>query len=156
MVQGHVNSSFYFQMSVDIVIRGFEATQAYQDDLTVGSTDNKDHFDDFRKLFERLRKYRFSIKPSKLQLFKAALHMFGFIVSEKGIQISEDIFQALQDLKSPKSKREVRKILGMFQYFSRHIPKYNTISHPLSLITSSKQPFKWGKEKMKHLNSSNI
>ncbi len=128
------------------MIRGLEATQAYQNNLTVGSTDNKDHFADLRKLFERLRKYRLSMKPSKLQLFKAALHMFGFIVSEKGIQISEDRCQALRDLKPPKSKMEVRKILGMFQYFSRHIPKYNTISDPLSLITSPKQPFKWGKE----------
>ncbi len=97
-----------------------EATQAYQDDLTVGSIDNKDHFADIRKQFERLRKYRLSIKPNKLQLFKVALHIFGFIVSEKGIQISEDRCQALQDLKPPKSKREVWKMLGMFQYFSRH------------------------------------
>ncbi len=67
------------------------------------------------------------MKPSKLQLFKAALNMVGFMVSEKGIQISEDRCQALQDLKPPKSKREVWKILGMFQYFSRDIPKYNTI-----------------------------
>ncbi len=37
----------------------------------------------------------------------------------------------------------------MFQYFSRHIPKYNTISHTLSLIISPKQPFKWVKEQNK-------
>ncbi len=54
MVQGHVNSSFYFQRSDDIVIKGFDTTQAYQDDLTVGSTDNKYHFADLRQLFKRL------------------------------------------------------------------------------------------------------
>ncbi len=156
MAQGHVNSSFYFQRSIDIVIRGLLATQAYQDDLTVGSQNNGDHFSDLKQLFERLRKYRLKIKPSKLNLFRAELEMFGFTISEEGIKISESRCQALNDLKPPTSKRGVRKLLGMFQYFARHIPKYNSIANPLSSITSPKQSFKWEKvqndalENLKH------
>ncbi len=82
-VQGMANSGYYFQHIMDTVLEDLDFCQAYQDDISAGSDTDDQHLADLKQIFQRLRKHKLKVTPSKVYLFRDKLDQFGFTISEK-------------------------------------------------------------------------
>jgi len=63
--------------------------EVYVDDMIVKSESENDHIVNLRKLFERLRKFKLRLNPAKCTFGVKSGKLLGFIVSEKGIEVTQ-------------------------------------------------------------------
>ena len=61
--------------------------KVYVDDMITKSREKESHVANFRKLFERLRKYQLKLNPSKCIIGVTSEKFLGFFVSSCGIDV---------------------------------------------------------------------
>ncbi|RDY05741.1 hypothetical protein CR513_10379, partial [Mucuna pruriens] len=69
--------------------------KVYVDDMIAKSKTPGQHIDDLRKLFERLRKYRLRLNPTKCTFGVKTGKLLGFIVNERAIELDPDKVKAI-------------------------------------------------------------
>nr|CAD2205202.1 unnamed protein product [Meloidogyne enterolobii] len=74
------------------------------------------------------------------------MEFLGFIVNESGYTPSLRKTETILNLKVPTSVREVRHVIGMANFFRKHVQNFSTIVEPLTRLTRKEKPFTWGEE----------
>jgi len=62
------------------------------------------------------------------------------IVGSGGKRTCPDKVNSIQNLKPAKTKKDVRRLLGLFGYLKDHIPHYVEIAKPLTDLTAKRIP----------------
>ena len=81
--------------------------EVYVDDMLVKSKEELAHLDDLRETFAILRQYQMKLNPSKCAFGVASRKFLGFMVSQRGIEANPENVQAILDMTSPKTVKEV-------------------------------------------------
>lgn len=84
-----------------------EEIEVYVDNMISKSRTEEDHLVNLRKLFIRLRKFKLSLNLAKCTFGVRSSKLLGFIVSQKGIEVDPDKVQAIQEIPSPRTEKEV-------------------------------------------------
>jgi hypothetical protein len=63
----------------------------------------------------------------------------GYIVTPNGVQPNPKKIKAIQSLERPKTVTEVRRLIGMVQYYRELWPRRSHILEPFTAISSSKK-----------------
>ncbi|RDX90801.1 hypothetical protein CR513_27308, partial [Mucuna pruriens] len=92
--------------------------EVYVDDMIAKSKTPRQHIDDLRKLFKRLRKYRLRLNPAKCTFGVGMGKLLGFIVNERGIKLDSDKAKAIWNMPTLKIETEVRGFLGRVNYIA--------------------------------------
>ena len=129
---GLCNASSTFQRFVDEVTRNLKGVYAFVDDILIASKSKEDHVLHLRALFERLEYYGLSINPSKCTLGVKSLNFLGFKVSEDGLAPLPDRVKAIQNFPQPSTITQLRRFLGLYNFYRRFIPKAASILVPLN------------------------
>ncbi|GFX82906.1 hypothetical protein TNCV_2640411 [Trichonephila clavipes] len=128
---GLCNAASTFQRFIDEVTRGLKGVYAFIDDILIASQNVQEHTTNLRALFERLDYYGLTIKPSKCTFGVDSLKFLGFQVSSEGISPLPDRVNAIQNFPRPNTLTQLRRFLGMFNFYRRFIPKAAHILAPL-------------------------
>ena len=70
----------------------------------------------------------------------------GHIVSERGIEVDQEIIKAILDIPTPRNEKEIRSFLGKLQYISRFIPRLTDICEPIFRLLRKNQPMVWNND----------
>ena len=86
--------------------------EVYVDDMHVKSKKAELHLDDLKETFNTLREYQMRLNPAKY-VFGVSLGKFlGFMVSQRGIEANPEKFKAILGMTSPRSVKEVQRLMG--------------------------------------------
>ena len=142
------NAPSEFQRMVTRLLESCEEyAVAYVDDILIHTkSDLEDHLRKVQEVINRIRKHSLRLKLNKCQWAKKEIHYLGYKVSQKGIAPDEGKVEAIRNLKSPESVKEVRSFLGAVGYFRKMIPRFADISAPLIALTKKYARFKWTPE----------
>ena len=81
--------------------------EVYMDDMLVKSREELAHLDDLKETFTTLKQYQMKLNPAKC-VFGIALGKFlGFMVSQRGIEANPEKVQAIINMASSKTVKEV-------------------------------------------------
>lgn len=140
MTFGLRNAAQTFQRFMDEVLRGLDGfTYGYLDDILVFSSSEEEHRRHLRELFTRLKEYGLLVNSSKCTFGKAEIQFLGYLISADGTRPTTIKVQAIQDFAAPKTVKELRRFLGMINFYRRFIPNAAQIQAPLnSYLTGSK------------------
>ena len=132
---GVTNGVSKFQRNIDMVVQmeGLSATFPYLDNVTVcGHTPDelKSNMDNFRAMCQ---KYNLTLNEDKSILCVQSLPILGYLVSNGKIKPDPERLLPLQNLAPPCDLESQRRIVGMFAYYSRWIPKYSDKIRPLNI-----------------------
>ena len=97
--------------------------EIYVDDMITKSKEAKDHANDLRETFSTLRTNIIRLNPEECVFGVTGGKCSGFLVDERGIEANPDKIQAILDMQSPKSVKEVQKLTGCvadWPYFHSH------------------------------------
>ena len=100
-----------------------------------------------------LRKAGFKAAPDKTFFFLKKVRFLGHVISPDGIQPIAKRVDALRNLKSPQSKRDVVKILGRLGFYSCYIKILQVDSKPFYDLIKGSTPFYWTEEHEALFNS---
>nr|CAD40169.2 OSJNBa0061A09.8 [Oryza sativa Japonica Group] len=79
----------------------------------------KDHIADLRKVFERTRKYGLNMNPTKCAFGVSAGQFLGFLVHERGIEITQRSINAIKRIKPPENKTELQEMISKINFVRR-------------------------------------
>lgn len=135
----------------------------YLDDIVVFGQNEVEHLHNLELIFERFRKHKLTIKPSKCKFLQPSVQLLGYIISEKGIAPNPSKVEAIKLMPSPTKLTELRTFLGMSGYYRQVIPNYATLAYPLVSLTKKNVPWNWSvecenafKEIKNHLTSDSV
>ena len=131
---GVTNGVSKFQRNVDTIVNKEEllATFPFLDNVTVcghSEAELKINEEKFRAV---AKKYNLTLNESKTISGVQSLPIIGYLVSHGEIKPDPERLQPLKDLAAPCHLDSQRRIVGMFAYYSRWIPKYSEKIRPLN------------------------
>jgi hypothetical protein len=78
----------------------------------------------------------FSLNLKKCDLCKSEVKLVGHIVGHGHRKPNPDKLIAVQNLKEPETKRQVRQIVGLFSFFREYLPGFAKVIKPLTDLTT--------------------
>ena len=122
--------------------------EIYIDDVVVKSKEVDDHIADLRKVFERTRKYGLKMNPTKCAFGVSTGQYLGFLVHERGIEVTQRSINAIQKIKPPEDKKQLQSLVGKINFIRRFISNLSRRMKPFTPLLRLKadQEFAWGAE----------
>lgn len=135
------NAAQSFQRFMDhTVLKGLDFVFCYIDDIIIASSDEVEHRQHLEQVFERFNRLGLTINLGKSEFGKKKINFLGFEVSTHGIQPMPEKVEAISNYPKPKTVDELRRFLGMINFYRAHIPEGITYQIPLNkLLPTSKR-----------------
>ena len=149
-----------WQQFVDLVfqddlIKCKQNFDAIMDDTFIHLT-AEEHMDDLMDLFKVLRKYGLKLSPHKCQFFKKKIVYMGLEFQIQGDKVCytplKDKCDAIRNLESPKTLRQIRAFCGMVNFLSSFLPNLRRLLIPIYDLQKKAKNFKWMDEAEKVFN----
>lgn len=133
-----------FQRRMQRMLGDLPFVRVYLDDvLIITSTNFADHRNHIRTVFERFRTSGLQVNMNKSRFAALKTEYLGFRLTRDGIQPLPDKIKAIQQLAPPKTKRELRRFVGLVNYYRDMWPQRAHLLTPLTSLTSPRTPFRW-------------
>ena len=118
------NAPARFCEMIASMIRGLESSVFYYlDDFIIFSKTIDEHVVHVRQLLERLDEYGMYIQIEKCHFCEPQVNFLGYQISENGFLPMVDNVQAIRAMTHPTNLQELRRFLGMMNYYHNFIPK---------------------------------
>ena len=128
---GLCNAGSTFQRAMENLLRGVRYAMAYIDDVLVYSENHEDHLQHLDNVLKKLIDAGLKCKLRKCEFGKDEAKFLGYLVTGKGITISDEKTNKIQNYPIPSNARAVRRFNGLSSYFKDFIDDYTTINAPL-------------------------
>ncbi|XP_076299903.1 uncharacterized protein LOC143218556 [Lasioglossum baleicum] len=152
------NAAQTFQRFIDDVLRGLDLCYAYLDDILVASRNEEEHKEHLRQLFSRLEEYGIIINPTKCVFAAPEVKFLGYIVNAQGTKPLTDKVNAIREFPTPKTVKQLRRFLGMVNFYRRFVANAAKIQSPLNALLKrlkikADAPIQWSSETETALNA---
>ena len=152
MPNGFVNAMAIWTRFLDMVLEPyhFECVLCYADDCLVYTKSESldDHLKDLDRVFDLFEKYGVKIMVSKLKLCLLEIPFLGVTLKHDGITPKKNKTKAITGLILPTNIGQLRRVLGIFAYYRKFIPKFSEIAAPLYACLGRKFQSKYSKAKV--------
>ena len=134
-----------FSHAISIIVSGltYEMCFCYFNDIIVFSTDIHKHCQCLSTVLQWFCDQNMCVKASKCSFASDEVVYLGHTVSQHGIHTHPSKIQAIKDLTAPSNLDELRSFLGLAGYYRRFIPRFATVTSPLTALTKKGATFVW-------------
>ena len=87
------------------------------------------------QVLQRLQEAGLKVKPSKCTLAEKQINYLGFSISAKGACPTFKNVLAVKEFPCPTSVKEVKRFLGLANFYRRHLQNMGIICRPLTALT---------------------
>lgn len=154
MTFGLRNAGQTFQRFIDEVLKDLDFCYGYIDDILIFSESEPQHYQHLKALFQRLQDYGVLINTNKCVFGQPEVTFLGYTVSAAGIRPLESKVEAIRTYPVPKTVKELRRFLGMVNFYRRFLPGAAVNQVPLNALlsgpkTKGSTPVHFTEEQMK-------
>ena len=145
---GLINSTATFTKMMRKILPPKQNRVHYVDDICIYTETWEEHIKELEEVLEILRQNNLTVSPKKIKIGQKEIEFLGHKFYNGNIKPTEQFQRKMLDIKVPKTKKQVRSILGLFNYYSKFIDKYTEIVRPIIDLTkkNAPNPVKWTKE----------
>ena len=145
MPMGLTNAPATFQAYIGNLLKDLVdiGVLVYIDDILIYSETMEEHERLVKEVLRRLQDNGLAAAPDKCEFHKSKLAFLGFIISDQGVEMSEDKLREIRDWETPKNVKDVQAFLGFANFYRRFIKDYSRIAKPLTDLTKSGITFEW-------------
>ena len=141
---GLSNSPDIFQEKMGILMQDLEYVRQYLDDLLIlNSGDWKDHLTKLERVFQRLKKAGLKVNAKKSSFGKTEVEYLGYIITRNGVKPDSKKIDAITNIDTPKNKHDVRRFIGMVNYYRDLWIRRSHVLAPLSAISGKSAKWQW-------------
>lgn len=151
MTFGLKNGSQSYQRFMHEVLRGISGCFCYIDDILLFSKCEESHKKLLHEILQRLEKYGVSINVDKCEFGKNTIDFLGYKVTAEGIRPPQERTDAISTYPKPKTIIELRRFLGMLNFYRDCLPHQADLQHELNKYLHNKRkndktPIEWTPE----------
>ena len=124
------------------------------DDVTVFHNNFVDHVGALAEIFDLLKQHGLTVRPSKVELGCKTISFLGHVVGEGKLKPLPQTITKILNVEVPRTKKQVRSLLGLISYYGKFIPHLSSIVAPFSDLTVKGMPdrVQWTPECERSLN----
>lgn len=116
----------------------------YLDDIIILSNSFEEHMRDLAEVGRRLSEANLTVNLDKSQFCRKELPFLGHVITPKGIRPNPDRITAIINFEVPKTVRQIRRFLGMTNYYRRFIADFSGVTAPISdLLKGKPRKIQW-------------
>ncbi|GFQ96713.1 hypothetical protein TNCT_157351 [Trichonephila clavata] len=115
----------------DSLFRDLPYCFVYIDDIIIASLNLDEHISHLKEIFQRLTENGLVLDISKCIFAKPEVDFLGHHVSASGIRPTTERIQAILDFNRPSTVKQLRRFLGMLNFYLRFLP--NAAKHQTKL-----------------------
>ena len=130
---GLAQAPAYFQELMTRIVKDFNFTIAYLDNIIIFSRTAEEHLSHIRKVFEKLQSAKLLMILSKHHFFSKEIQYLGHILSTKGIHPLPSKTQAIQRMHPQTTPKQVHAFLGLVGYYGTFIKNFAKVAKLLTL-----------------------
>ena len=113
----------------------------YPDDIIIFSKSRKQHRKDLKRIFQKLHQAQLQIKWEKCKFFLNKIEFVGYEITDKRIKTNSQKVEAMRNLPTPTTRKNVQECLGLFNYYKKFIEGYAKIATPIYKLLKKDQEF---------------
>ena len=118
--------------------------QVYMDDILIFSKTKEEHLVHVRMVLETLRHHKLFAKASKCQFGRSSVGFLGHVISQAGVGVDPRKVAAVAEWARPTSCTDVRRFIGLANYYRRFVRGFSSLAAPLTTLCSPRASFRWG------------
>ncbi|MES9902577.1 MAG: reverse transcriptase family protein [Sedimenticola sp.] len=142
---GLKNAPMSFQQVMGQVLRGlnWKHVLCYIDDILVFSRNFTEHLGHLDMVFRKLRDAKLTLKSEKCHFALDKVIYLGHVLSKDGIEVDKSKTDAVRSFPTPKTQRDIRRFLGLCNYYRRFVSNFSQIAAPMNQLLQKDRPFHW-------------
>ena len=142
---GLINAPATFQRWVESILGDLSecGVLTYIDDIMIHAETEDELIVRFEKVLKRLKEAGAKMKMEKVKIAPARLKYLGHIIEAGQRRPDVARVEVLSQIRRPGSIKDVRKIMGMLNWFRHYIPNYSALVLPITRLLSPKHPLAW-------------
>jgi len=141
---GLCNSPDIFQEKMGELMADLEFVRAYIDDLLILTKGTwEQHLTQLHIVFQRLQDAGLKVHAKKSFFGRTELEYLGYWITREGVQPLPKKVQAILNIKTPTTKKQLCSFVGMVNYYCDMWFHRSEILAPLTALTSKTVPWLW-------------
>ena len=152
MFFGMTNSLATFQVMMNEILRDMinkGKVAAFVDNVLVGTEMEEGHDEIVEEVLKRLEENDLYVKPEKCVWKVRKIGFLGVIIGPNGIEMEKEKIDEVLSWPEPKNVKDVRKFLGLANYYRRFIKDFAQIARPMNMLMRKDVKWQWGGEQQK-------
>jgi len=119
------------------------------DDVLVGTDTEEGHDEVVEEVLRRLEENDLYVKPEKCVWKVTKVPFLGVVMGEGKVEMEEDKVAGVLKWPTPQCVRDVRKFLGLANYYRRFVKDFAKVALPMNKLTRKDEKWKWEEEQQK-------
>lgn len=130
---GLTNGVASFQRIISAFIRdeNLTGTFAYLDDLIICGRTKVEHDCNLQKFLEAAKRRNLTYNEKKCKFSTSTLNILGYVIEDGKLRPDPERLRPLRELPVPNDMKSLRRVLGMFTYYSSWIRDFSRKVHSL-------------------------
>jgi len=152
MFFGMTNSPATFQAIMNKILRDMinkGKVAAFVDDMLVGTETEEGHDEIVEEVLKRLEENDLYIKPEKYAWKVRKIGFLGVVIGPSGIEMEKEKVDRVLSWPEPRNVKDVRKFLGLANYYRRFIKNFAQVARPMNVLTRKDVKWWWEEEQQK-------
>jgi len=115
----------------------------FVDDVLVGTETEEGHDEIVEEILRRLENNDLYVKPEKCVWKVRKIGFLGVIIGPNGIEMEEEKVDGVLSWPEPKNVKDIRKFLGLANYYRRFIKDFAQVARPMNVLTRKDVKWRW-------------
>ena len=144
MFFGMTNSPATFQAMMNEILRDMineGKVAAFVNNVLVETETEEGHDEIVEEVLKRLEENNLYIKPEKCVWKVQKIGFLGVVIGPDRIEMEKEKVDGILSWPEPKNVKDVRKFLGLANYYRRFIKNFTQVARPMNVLT--KKDVKW-------------
>ena len=116
------NATQTFQRFTNDILSGFDFCYAYIGNILIASSNVAKYKQQLQLVFQRFKKYKVIVNPSKCELGVMELTFLGHTLNSQSVCPVQEKVTAVQEFSLPSTKRKLKEFLGLVNFYHHFIP----------------------------------
>jgi len=138
MFFGMTDSPAIFQVMMNEILRDLineGKVTAFVDNVLVGTETEEGHNEIVEEILGKLEENDLYVKPEKCMWKVRKIEFLGVVIGPNGIEMEKEKINGVLSWPQPKTVKDVRKFLGLANYYRRFIKDFAQVARPLNMLT---------------------
>lgn len=144
LVYGLANAPAIFQRAMESLLVGIDGVSIFLDDVCITGPTAEIHLVRLREVLSRLKEAGLKLQKDKCTFFQDSVTYLGYVIDKNGLRTCPRKVEAIAKAPRPTSVLEVKRFLGVVNYYRNFIPKASAILCPLHRLLRVDVPWEWG------------
>jgi len=126
---------------------------AFVDDMLIETETEEGHHNIVEEVLRRLEENDLYVKPEKCTWKVQKVNFLGVVMSQGKIEMEEDKVAEVLNWPTPKMVRDIRKFLGLANYYKQFVKDFTKLARPLNNLMRKTEKWNWEQTNRQRLNS---